>query len=127
MTLKPVLERVRELQAELAQAILVDAAALHRDWSEMWRADIAAIIEEQTGAYKPIHQWPAIWRRMLCHLDVRFVLLRTAGRVVLLPTRIGPVDGHTSGYPANEQHNPKTQKQAQIADLRVYCEFQNGP
>jgi hypothetical protein len=71
MTLKPVLERVRELQAELAQAILVDAAALHRDWSEMWRADIAAIIEEQTGAYKPIHQWPAIWRRMLCHLDVR--------------------------------------------------------
>lgn len=56
---------------------LVDAARLHRDLSEMWNADIADIIDNKTGAYKPIGDWPPIWRRMTRGIDVQELFKRS--------------------------------------------------
>lgn len=56
--------RIVELQEEAKNAILVDAVKLHRRWSEMFDADLADIMDS-AGKYKPIQQWPKIWRQML--------------------------------------------------------------
>jgi len=69
--------RIHELQQELAERVLVDAAQLHSDWSEMWRADIGNIVELKTDCYKPIHECPPIWRRMLSRLDVQQIYERS--------------------------------------------------
>ena len=58
-------------QAKVDRKVLASAQKLHEDWSDMWDADIADIIDEKTGAYKPIHQWPILWRRMIRGMEVR--------------------------------------------------------
>src|SRR5262249_44010780 len=52
-------------------------AALHRRWSEMFEADIADILSEDGKHYKPITQWPRIWRQMLDSIDVRVIYQRS--------------------------------------------------
>lgn len=63
-------ERVSEIQELIVQATLVDARKLHVRWSEMFNADIGDIMGEH-GHYKPIHEWPKIWRQMLSGCDVK--------------------------------------------------------
>ena len=68
-------DRITELQEAWASARLVDARKLHIRWSEMFDADIADIIEQDTATarmrLKPIHSWPKIWRQMLSSVDVK--------------------------------------------------------
>jgi len=49
----------------------VDATDAHIRLSQMFDADIADIIDENTGSYKPIHQWPKIWRQMLTGAEIK--------------------------------------------------------
>ena len=77
MERKEVLLRVREIQQELLEAQLVTARELHQTWSEMWRADITDIVDVKTGAYKPIHEWPVVWRRMIRDVDVKDIFARS--------------------------------------------------
>jgi len=97
MTYKPVLERVRELQEELVAATLMDAVQLHRNWSEMWAADIGDIIDPETNTWKPIHQWPPMNRencKPLFGVEERAVPLGDVPGEWYSPTQPFPVKPH---------------------------------
>lgn len=64
-------QRIRELQEAIAASVLVDASKLHRRWSEMFDADIGDIIDVNLRGFKPIHEWPKIWRQMLQGVDMK--------------------------------------------------------
>ncbi len=49
----------------------IDADDLHIRLSQMFDADIADIIDPDTNCYKPIHQWPKIWRQMLTGSELK--------------------------------------------------------
>lgn len=68
--------RIVEIMEMRATATLVDARKLHQRWSEMFDADIADIMDEQ-GHYKPVQQWPKIWRQMLSGCDVKELFERS--------------------------------------------------
>lgn len=61
---------------ELLEGQLVTSHKLHRRWSEMFEADLADIITD-TGKFKPIHEWPKIWRQMLTGMDVKELFERS--------------------------------------------------
>lgn len=66
---------VAEAIAE-AKAKRSDVTNINSEWvlsrlGEMFQADIAEIIDQYTGAYKPVHDWPVVWRKMLNGMDVR--------------------------------------------------------
>jgi len=67
-------DRIAEIKGRLALKVeekqLVSATKLHERWSEMFQADIADIMTTH-GSYKPIHEWPKVWRQMLTGLDVK--------------------------------------------------------
>lgn len=71
-----VLARVTELLQARAALGLVTAEKLHRRWSEMFEADIADIIDDH-GHYKPIKEWPKVWRQMLAGCDVKELFERS--------------------------------------------------
>lgn len=68
--------QIQELQRESVTSEMV-----HGRLSEMFHADIADIIEPpllprggenpRAGRYRPIHEWPVIWRKMLSGADVK--------------------------------------------------------
>ena len=49
----------------------IDALFLLNRLGAMIDADPADIIDENTGAYLRIHDWPLVWRRMLSAADVK--------------------------------------------------------
>lgn len=49
----------------------VDAEWVLVNLADMIKADPSDIIDEDTGAYKRIHDWPLVWRRMLSAADVQ--------------------------------------------------------
>lgn len=66
LTTKPhVLARIAELMEERIERTRVDADSLLVRLAEEANADVADIIDEATGEIKPVHQWPAIWRKGL--------------------------------------------------------------
>src|SRR5262245_17162834 len=69
--------RIVEIQQEILNAQLVDAAALHRRWSEMWEADIADILSEDGKHFRPVKEWPRVWRLMLDSIDIRVIYQRS--------------------------------------------------
>ena len=62
--------RITELREQFVNARLVDAKKLHIRWSEMFEADIGDIVNVD-GAFKPIHEWPKVWRQMMSAMDVK--------------------------------------------------------
>lgn len=48
----------------------VDADFVLTQSAEMVKADVADIIDDD-GTYKPIKQWPLIWRQMLTGVDIK--------------------------------------------------------
>src|SRR5262245_55619115 len=63
--------RIAEIQERALQDKLVTALKLHLRWSEMFEADIADILNPGSNTFKPIHEWPKIWRQMLAGIDVK--------------------------------------------------------
>lgn len=59
------------LKAEQAERVKIDADWLLVHASEILKADVADIIDPDTGAWLPIHEWPVIWRQMLSGIDVK--------------------------------------------------------
>jgi len=54
---------------------VIDRAQINSEWillqaAEMFTADIADILTPE-GSFKPIHEWPMIWRQMLSSFDVQ--------------------------------------------------------
>lgn len=54
---------------EVEEKTVVDAAFIRSHLAEMMTADIGDIYNE-TGTFKPMHDWPKIWRQMLQGVDV---------------------------------------------------------
>ncbi len=69
-------QRIAEIMEEHRSKKLVTAAELHEQWSQMARADIQDILNDD-GHYKPITQWPKIWRQMLSGVDVKELFERS--------------------------------------------------
>jgi len=65
-----VCSRVAELMAERNKDNEIDAAWVLKHNSEMVKADIIDIVDKD-GGYKPIEEWPQIWRQMLSGMDVQ--------------------------------------------------------
>jgi len=89
-----VVARINELRQKLIDDRVVTARELYEQWSDMLRADISDIIEPETteaviidgkqvrsarreGQYKPIKEWPKIWRQMLTGCDIKELFERS--------------------------------------------------
>lgn len=70
-------QRIAEIQETILNDSLVDSRKLHARWSEMFNADIGDIIDGALGKFKPIHEWPKIWRQMLQGVDVKELFERS--------------------------------------------------
>ncbi len=57
--------RVAELKAERMEATKVDAQWVLRRLVNEAEADVADLYDDVTGALKPPHEWPEIWRKGL--------------------------------------------------------------
>lgn len=68
---KHVWDAVKEAIAARSKATGIDAEFVLTRLAEMINADPCDIIDEDTGAYKKIHDWPIEWRRMLSAADVK--------------------------------------------------------
>jgi len=66
-----ILKYLSECKAEREEATKIDAAWVLTNLANMIQADPVDIINQETGAYKPIHDWPIVWRRMLSAADVK--------------------------------------------------------
>jgi phage terminase small subunit len=71
--LKPVIKNaVEKALAERSERTQIDADWLLNRLAEEATADIADIYDEVTGALKPVHRWPKIWRTgLIAGVDVR--------------------------------------------------------
>ena len=78
------LRRCQPAQAVIAEEMSredIDAGLILTRLSDMFNADIGDIIEPailetgepnpKAGCYRPIHDWPAVWRRMLAGSEVK--------------------------------------------------------
>ena len=65
------LKAIREAQAKRSEKTKIDADFVLEHLGEMIKADPCDIINKKTGRYKPIHDWPLIWRQMLTAADVQ--------------------------------------------------------
>lgn len=59
-----------ELQAR-TERTEIDADFVLKTLADWLHADPCDIINEKTGAYKRIHDWPVVWRQMLSAADVK--------------------------------------------------------
>lgn len=64
-------DAVHKALAEISEETNIDARFVLTNLAAMIQADPSDIIDEQTGAYKRIHDWPLVWRRMLSAADVQ--------------------------------------------------------
>jgi phage terminase small subunit len=62
---------LKVMREGVVSAAKIDAAWLLTRLGDMADADITDIIDEETGAYKRVHDWPLIWRRMLNASDMK--------------------------------------------------------
>lgn len=66
-----ILKYLSECKAEREEATKIDAAFVLTNLAAMIQADPVDIIDRETGSYKPIHDWPIVWRRMLSAADIK--------------------------------------------------------
>lgn len=79
-------DRIRELQAKIAEKTIVDAAWLLDRLAAEVDADIADLYAED-GSLKPPKEWPAVWRKgLVAGLDVEEV--REAGKPVAMVRKV---------------------------------------
>ena len=63
-------ETITELKNKRSEKTEVDAAWVLNHCSDMLQADIGDILND-VGKFKPIHDWPKIWRQMLTAVDIK--------------------------------------------------------
>lgn len=64
-------KRISEAKAERSQRTQVDADWLLTQLATEAMADVADLYDEATGALKPVHEWPKIWRQgLVAGIDV---------------------------------------------------------
>ena len=64
-------DAINDAKNAISETTGIDAEFIRTRLAEMINADPCDIINEETGAYKRIHDWPIEWRRMLSAADVR--------------------------------------------------------
>ena len=64
-------DAVYKAMQERSEETNIDAKFVLTNLAAMIQADPIDIIDEETGAYKRIHDWPLVWRRMLSAADVQ--------------------------------------------------------
>lgn len=64
-------DAIAEAKDAISENTKIDAEFIRTRLAEMINADPCDIIDEDTGAYKRIHDWPIEWRRMLSAADVK--------------------------------------------------------
>ena len=83
--------RISELKSERSERTRIDADWLLAQLGEEAVADMADLYEKDTGALKPIHEWPKIWRQgLVSGMDVNE--LNVDGRVVGQTVKIKVAD-----------------------------------
>lgn len=65
-------EILRDMLREKARVAKLDAAGVLRHAVDMLRADIADVIDDN-GNYKPLSEWPLIWRQMLSSCEIQTI------------------------------------------------------
>jgi phage terminase small subunit len=68
---KHVWDAVQAAKLARSERTQIDADFVLTRLAEMINADPCDILDEETGAYKRIHDWPIEWRRMLSATDVK--------------------------------------------------------
>jgi phage terminase small subunit len=82
-----VAEAVAKAQAERAERTRIDSDWVLTRLAEEAEADIADLYDPDTGALRPVHEWPAIWRKgLIAGLDVEEI--REEGAVVGLVRKL---------------------------------------
>lgn len=77
--------RIKELKDARSERTQIDADWLLRQLGEEALADVADLYDEATGALKPVHKWPKIWRQgLVAGIDVNQLTLdgQTIGETV---------------------------------------------
>lgn len=64
-------DAVKQALADRARETKIDAMFVLQRLVQMVDADPCDIIDEETGAYMSIHDWPLVWRRMLSAADIQ--------------------------------------------------------
>ncbi len=64
-------DAVTQAKANRSRLANIDALFVLTRLGEMTEADPLDIIDEDTGTYKEIHNWPPVWRKMLSAADVQ--------------------------------------------------------
>lgn len=64
-------KEIERLIAERSERTKIDADFVLTTLGNWIHADPCDIIDETTGSYKRIHDWPVVWRQMLSAADVR--------------------------------------------------------
>jgi phage terminase small subunit len=60
-------------QNKRSESTQIDARFVLTRLAEIVNADPAEIVDPLTGAYKPLHDWPIHWRRMLSAADIQVI------------------------------------------------------
>ena len=74
-----VAKAIADGRKEREESTKVDAEFILVNLAAMIKADPCDIIDEDTGEYRRIHEWPLVWRRMLSAADVK-VLFEGKGK-----------------------------------------------
>lgn len=64
-------DHVKQALADRARDHKLDAKFVLNRLAQIVDADPLDIIDEDTGAYLPVHDWPLVWRRMLTGADIQ--------------------------------------------------------
>lgn len=76
-----VAKAISEAKDQRSEATKIDAEYVLRRLHEENEADLADIYDERTGALKPVHKWPIVWRKGLIQaVDVEEI---SVGEVVI--------------------------------------------
>lgn len=72
-------DAVKQAIADQLRDTKIDANFILTRIGQMVDADPVDIIDEETGAYKKIHDWPPVWRKMLSAADVQELFIAIKG------------------------------------------------
>ena len=67
-------ERIVELKKELGKATKTDAEFVLRRLREIDDLDIIDIFEDDMTAFKPLREWPEVWRKSISGVDLQSIL-----------------------------------------------------
>lgn len=75
LTNDDIMHYIKERTRAISEKSMVDAVWLLDHLGAIATADIADIIDD-TGAFKPVSEWPLIWRQMVNGLDIKQAINR---------------------------------------------------